>query len=73
MPEHRYDKADLIERFDGILEKTLGEIDNIGLFDHVQEFDLQKGIAGAVIEQCVLGYAPDTRQEADIIVVDGGT
>ena len=73
MLEHRYDKADLIERFDGILEKTLGEIDNIGLFDHVQEFDLQKGIAGAVIEQCVLGYAPDTRQEADIIVVDGGT
>ena len=73
MLEHRYDKADLIERFDSILEKTLGEIDNIGLFDHVQEFDLQKGIAGAVIEQCVLGYAPDTRQEADIIVVDGGT
>lgn len=70
MPEHRYEKADLIERFEGIREKTLGEIDNIGLFDHVQEFDLQKGIAGAVIEQCVLGYEPDTRQEADLIVVD---
>lgn len=70
MPEHRYEKADLINRFESIREKTLGEIDNIGLFARVQELDLQKGVAGAVIEQCVLGYEPDTRQEADLIVVD---
>lgn len=72
MPEHRYDKTDLINRFENIREKTLGEIDNIGLFDRVQEFDFQKGVAGAVIEQCVLGYEPDTKQEADLIVVDNG-
>lgn len=74
MAEHRYTKADLIQRFDGILEKTLEEIDNIGMFDHVldEDFKLQKGIAGSVIEQCVLGYPPDTKQEADLIVEDNG-
>lgn len=72
MSEHRYEKADLIKRLEVIREKTLGQIDNMGLFDRVQEFGLQKGIAGTVIEQCVLGYEPDTRQEADIVVVDAG-
>lgn len=70
--EHVYEKDELIQRFDNTLNKTLGEIDSIGLFKHVQEegFNLQKGIAGTVVEQCVLGYDPDTRQEADLIVVD---
>ncbi len=74
MPEHRYEKADLIHRFDDILNKTLEEVDDKGLFEHVREegFRLQKGIAGAVVEQCVLGYEPDTRQEADLVVVDHG-
>jgi len=71
MPDHVYAKDDLISRFDAILGKTLEEIDNQGIFAHVQEFNLQKGVVGTLIEQCVLGYAPDTRQEADLIVVDG--
>lgn len=71
MPEHIYTKEDLISRFDAILNEPLGRIDNCGMFEHVQEFNLQKGVAGAVIEQCVLGYPPDTRQEADLIVVAG--
>ena len=74
MAEHKYTKSELIQRFDGILEKTFEEIDDIGMFEHVlhEDFKLQKGIAGSVIEQCVLRYPPDTKQEADLIVVDNG-
>ena len=74
MPEHRYEKEDLINRCDNVLGKTFGEIDNKGLFEHVYEegFNLQKGIAGTVFEQCVLGYDPDTRQEADLVVIENG-
>lgn len=71
MPEHIYDKADLIQRFDDILNKTLEEIDTKGFFAHIKDFDRQKGTVGSLIEQCVLGYDPDTKQEADLIVVDG--
>ena len=55
MAEHKYTKEELIQRFDGILEKTFEEIDDIGMFEHVlhEDFKLQKGIAGSVIEQCV--------------------
>lgn len=71
MPDHLYEKKDLIERFDKILGKKFEDIDNIGMFEHVHDFNLQKGVAGAVIEQCVLGYPPDSKQEADLIVIDG--
>lgn len=74
MAEHKYTKAELIQRLDGILKKTFEEIDDIGMFEHVlhENFKLQKGIAGAVIEQCVLKYPPDTKQEADLVVIDNG-
>jgi len=71
MPDHIYTKNDLIRRFDSILGKRLEEIDNQGMFTRVQEFNLQKGVVGTLIEQCVLGYAPDSKQEADLIVTDG--
>ena len=32
---------------------------------------LTQGVAGSLIEQCVLGYEPDSKQEADLIVRDG--
>lgn len=72
MPEHIYSKEDLIQKFDGILNKTFEQIDYVGMFNHIHEedFNLQKGIAGAVIEQSVLGYSPDTKQEADLIIID---
>lgn len=72
MPDHIYSKEELIQRFDSILGKTFEEIDDIGMFEHVQEFNLQKGVAGSVVEQCVLRYPPDSKQEADLIVVEGG-
>ena len=70
MPEHIYERADLIERFDRILGRTLEEIDDKGLFQQVRAFGRQKGVVGTLIEQCVLGYAPDSRQEADLVVLE---
>ena len=71
MPEHIYDKDALIRRLEAYLGKTLEMIDNKGMFDHAHEFNLQKGIAGSIVEQCIFEYPPDTKQEADLIIVDG--
>ena len=71
MPEHRYEKTYLINKFDGILGCTLEEIDQIGFFNRIQAYALQKGVAGSLVEQSVLGYDADSKQEADLIVVDG--
>ena len=71
--EHIYSKADLINRFDAIMNKTLGEIDDLGILSRAREYVLQKGIAGTIIEQCVLRYPPDSNQKPDLIVVDGDT
>lgn len=71
MSEHVYDKSNLINRFESILGLTLEEIDNKNFFDRIKEYPLQKGVAGSLIEQCVLGYEPDSKQEADLIICDG--
>lgn len=71
MADHVYEKADVIRRLDYSIGKTFGMIDNKGIFNHVQEFKLQKGIAGTVVEQCIFGYDPDTKQEADLMIVNG--
>lgn len=70
MPNHIYNKNELIKRLEVYLGKTFELIDNKGMFDHVQEFNLQKGIAGAVVEQCIFEYPPDSKQEADLIIID---
>lgn len=73
MPEiHSYDKDDVIRRLEFYLGQVFGEIDDRGLFKHVQQFKLQKGIAGHVVEQCIFGYAPDSKQEADLVISDDG-
>lgn len=71
MPEHKYTKLELIQRFDGILGATFEEVDNNGFFNRVRAYALQKGVAGSLIEQCVLGYEPDSKQEPDLLIVDG--
>ena len=71
VPDHIYEKADLIRRLEAYRGKTFELIDNKGMFDHVREFPLQKGIAGAVVEQCIFGYDADSKQEADLIILDG--
>lgn len=69
--KHIYGREDIVRRLDACLEKTFEEIDDKGIFGQVRQFPLQKGVAGTVVEQCVLGYPPDSRQEADLIVISG--
>ena len=71
MTEHFYHKQDLINRLENALGKTFEQIDTKGIFEHVQQFEKQKGIAGTIVEQCILGYSPDTKQAPDIIIHDG--
>uniref|UniRef100_A0AB33J5G2 DNA mismatch repair MutH/Type II restriction enzyme Sau3AI domain-containing protein n=1 Tax=Prevotella sp. GTC17259 TaxID=3236795 RepID=A0AB33J5G2_9BACT len=69
MDNHIFKREVLEDKFEAIVDKTLGEIDDKGIFERVKQFPLQKGIAGTVIEQCVIGYAPDNKQDADLMVV----
>lgn len=71
MPEHVYDKQTLIRRLDACRGLRLYQIDNDGVFDDVQQFNLQKGIVGTVVERCIFRYPPDSKQEADLVIVDG--
>lgn len=67
---HVYTKAMLESMLDKCLQRTLGEVDVKGVFRKTETNPKITGIAGMVIEQSVLGYPPDTRQEPDL-VVDG--
>lgn len=64
---HCFTSQEIRIRFDSCEGKTLGQIDSTGLFEGKPK---NKGIAGDVIEQSVLGYPADTRQEPDI-EIDG--
>lgn len=67
---HFFHKKDLIQILDNIINKTLGEVDSKGVFKRTIENPKITGIAGDVIEQSVLGYKPNTKQEPDLIVDD---
>lgn len=64
---HVFTWEDIERRFDACRGKTLGEIDDTGVFAGKPK---NKGVAGMVVEQSILGYPPDSRQEPDI-EVDG--
>ncbi len=72
MKEHKFSKSDVIYRLEQCLNRTLGEIDNKGIFADVKRFKLQKGIAGTIIEQSVFGYEPDSEQKPDLVIIDVG-
>lgn len=63
---HFFHKEDLIKILDECLGKTLGEVDKNNVFDRTIEHPKITGIAGDVIEQSVLGYPSDNRQEPDL-------
>lgn len=63
---HFFHKDELIKILDSCLNKTLGEVDSNNVFDRTKENPKITGIAGDVIEQSVLGYPADTRQEPDL-------
>lgn len=65
---HSFSKNQLIKILDACLNKTLGEVDINCVFSKTKQNPKITGIAGMVIEQSVLGYPADSRQEPDLIV-----
>lgn len=65
---HFFHKEELKEILDYCINKTLGEVDVNNVFDKTKKHPKITGIAGDVIEQSVLGYPADTRQEPDLDV-----
>ncbi|QIL45665.1 restriction endonuclease [Vagococcus coleopterorum] len=68
MPKHTFTKDELIEIFDGVKNKTLGSVDKNNVFDKTKDKPKITGIAGDVVEQSILGYPADNKQEADLVV-----
>ena len=69
MPDHIYMRDELIKRLEFFRGKRFEEIDDKGIFEKVKVHPLQKGIAGHVVERCIFGYSPDSKQEPDLIIV----
>lgn len=65
---HFFNRKELERILDACLNKTLGEVDVNDVFDKTKEHPKITGIAGDVIEQSVLGYPADIRQEPDLDV-----
>lgn len=63
---HFFHRKDLERILEECLNKTLGEVDSNNVFERTKIHPKITGIAGDVIEQSVLGYPPDTRQEPDL-------
>ena len=63
---HFFQKKYLEKILDNCLDKTLGDVDSNNLFDKTKENKKITGIAGNIIEQSVLGYPADNRQEPDL-------
>lgn len=53
---------------DRVVNKTLGEVDSANVFMSAINSPGKKGIAGDVIEQSVLKYKKDNKQDPDILV-----
>lgn len=64
---HRYTQSELIAIFEECLNKTLGEIDKNDVFARTKVNPKITGIAGDVIEQSVLGYSANSKQDPDLI------
>ncbi len=67
---HRFTLEQIESLLNPVVGRTLGEIDSARVFDIAIEHPKVTGIAGMVIEQSVLGYPADSRQECDIKVDD---
>lgn len=68
MAIHEFTKVDLTKIFDAVIGKTLGQVDVNNVFAKTIDKPKITGIAGDVIEQSVLNYPPDNKQEADLLV-----
>lgn len=68
MKGHFFHRDDLEKILDGVLNKTLGEVDINHVFDKTKTNPKVTGIAGDVIEQSVLGFPADNKQRPDLDV-----
>ncbi|MBA9027605.1 MutH/Sau3AI family endonuclease [Peribacillus huizhouensis] len=68
MAGHVFKKSQLHQILDNVVGKSLGEVDKNRVFDRARISPKITGIAGDVIEQSVLGYPADSKQEADLLV-----
>lgn len=66
--DHFFHRDELIQTFDACLNRTLGEVDKSLVFKRTILNPKITGIAGDVVEQSILGYPADTRQEPDLNV-----
>lgn len=64
--EHFFHKQDLIHTLDICLNQTLGAVDCNHVFDKTKTNPKITGIAGDVVEQSILGYPADNKQEPDL-------
>ncbi|OUN46746.1 hypothetical protein B5G20_07285 [Collinsella sp. An7] len=62
---HRFSRKELVRLLDGTIGHTLGEIDSANVLGRSER---NKGNAGAVFEQSVLGYPADSDKRPDLIV-----
>lgn len=65
---HSFTYSEIERRFNACLGHTLGQIDSSDVFGRYARKN--KGVAGSVVEQSVLGYPADSAQEPDL-EVDG--
>ena len=63
---HFFHKKDLVHILEACLNKTLGEVDKNHVFDKTKKHPKITGIAGDVVEQSILGYPADSKQEPDL-------
>ena len=63
-----FTRKELDEKLFNVTNKTLGEVDVNHVFNKAIDKPKITGIAGDVIEQSVLGYPADNKQEPDLIV-----
>lgn len=68
MKGHFFHRDKLEQLLDGVLNKTLGEVDTSHVFDKTKPNPKVTGIAGDVIEQSVLGLQADNLQRPDLDV-----
>ena len=68
--DRKFTKEQLSLRLSKAVGRTLGEVDERGVFGKMKGHEKVTGIAGDVVEQSVLGYEKDSKQECDI-EIDG--
>ncbi|MGM9699120.1 MAG: hypothetical protein ACI3Y0_10820 [Prevotella sp.] len=64
--DRKYSKEYVYNLLEGVMGKTLGEVDKSHQFARTEKSEKITGIAGDVVEQSVFGYERDSRQECDI-------